>query len=795
MYSSFSLCTHSLSASWRRVRRDPLSMIVHVFGLSIGLAVFILAVGYFTLETSFDSFHTQADRIVRLIYEQHFPNQVVNSAVSPAPAGPALTESYSEVENYCRFSRLFGDVLLAHEDRRFYENGGVYADASFFKMFSFPLIRGEASKALTHPTGLVLTASLAQKYFGDKDPMDKIVTMEGGLTFTVTGVMEDVPVNSHLQFDFIIPFEIQRRWGSDLESWGNWGNQFTYLLLRDKDDYVTLAGKIENMVVDQLPDHPHRLKLQRLESIHLARGIEYDGYAIVGDQVTLGIVLLVAVLVLIISAINAMNLATIRALRRDKEAGLRKVMGAGRHSLGFHFGVESMALTGLALLLSVLWVSLCLPLLQGWIDLPFSSLLSQKSLWLGVLLGVTITAGGAGIYPAWLFGRLMPQHLIRGHAPKVHRRWGLRESMVILQFVLSVGLIVFMLTVQSQVRYMESQELGFDKSSLIYTQMRGNIRQNFNVLKTRLLQLPGVESVTGGGSFNSVYAKTTDEVEWPGKKESDSQTLYTAVVDFDFLRTFDINLKEGRDFMESRSTDKDQAFLINEEARRVLELENPLESTLTFNGETGQVIGVIEDYHFLPLQWAIAPLIMSVRQEWREFIFIRLVPGNNAATLEEIHQIWDSMAPNIPCDIKYWDVTYAEGYRPQRILAQLFKVLAAMAILLACLGLFGLASYAVDQRRKEVAVRKVLGASSGQLVGTLLSDFIKQIVVAILIAWPIAAWGCNQWLSSYANRIGLQWPLFLLSGFMAIAISILTVGSLAIAAARTLPTVVLRQDL
>ena len=789
-----SLVAHAGYVAARRLRRDRLSMLVHVGGLSVGFAVFVVALGYLVQERGFDTFHRNSERIVRVIYEQHYPNQMVYSAVSPAPVGPALVESNSEVIDYCRFSRLFGEVLLAHgEDKRFYETGGVYADPSFFTLFSFDLLQGDASRALTDPTAIVLSRSLAMKYFGDADPMGQTMILEGGLSFTVTGIMAEVPVQSHLQFDFVIPFEILTRWGADLQSWDNWQSQYTYLLLRDESSLGTLSAKLDQMVVDHLPDHPHRLRLQRLADIHLARNIAYDGYAVIGEPDQLALVMLVAILVLAISVINAMNLATVRALRRAKEAGLRKVMGASRRLLGFHFGIESVALTALAMVMAFLWVALALPLLDAWIALPLIRLLGQPIFGLGVGLGLMLTAAGAGLYPALLFGRLAPQQLMRGYSPKGHRRWGLREGLVILQFLLSVVLIVFMLVVGSQLHYMESKDPGLRRGNLVYTQLRGGVRRNFDALKTQLLQVPGVLSVSGGGSFSSLYSKTTKEVEWPGKLEGDSQKLYTAMVDFDYLETFGIKVVEGRDFSPDRTTDQDEAFLVNETACKVLGFDHPLGTTLSFNGETGQVIGIVEDYHFLPLSQAMAPLIISVRQAYREFLFIRLAPENHPEIQREIHRVWDNLAPNTPLELRYWSDTYAQGYRPQRALNEVFRGLSVLAIMLASLGLVGLAVYAGQQRRREVAVRKVLGASSMRITVNLLGGFARQVGVATLLAWPLAAIAAQYWLSGFAYRTPLKWWMFILSGLVALVVAMLTVGTLAIQTARKPPTRVLRQ--
>ena len=777
----------------RRFSKEKGCSIINLTGLAVGMAVFLLAFLYLHNELSVDRFHEKADRTYRLIMEQHQPNHIIHSACSPAPAGPALCETFPEIINYTRYSHLFGEVLLSHRDKRFYESRGAYGDPGFFKIFTVKFTRGNPETVFEKLHSIVLSESLAEKYFGDENPIGKTLELENAFDLTVMGVFEDIPGQSHLQFDYMIPYKLQAAWGANLKDWNNWGLQYTYLLLQKNLDIREINRKIGKTIQRHLPESQDLLYLQPLKEIYLSTDITYDTYAYLGDRNIILSFFMTGMIILIIASINFVNLTTARSIKRAQEIGLRKVIGANRLQLIRQFIGESFIFSLLALLFAVLLVQLMLPAFNDVTGKQLTIGFSNKGILIGFCLTLMFTGFGAGFYPAVLLSSYKPASALKG-MPSLSKRHPLRRVLVVIQFFLSIVLIIFTLTIRKQLNYLLNKELGFDKESIVYAQMQGTIRREYELLKKNLLENQNILSVSSGSSFSTIYQKTTEDADWEGKEEEESRILFASIVDYDFLKTFNIELVQGRDFSKEFSTDEKHAFIINEKAAALMGFKNPIGKELSFNGETGLIIGVVKDYHYLSLHQRIEPLIISIRNEWRLMIFIKIDSEDISGTISTIQKTWGDIAPDIPFEYRFWDDTLDRQYSRERKTKEIFHYFTLLAIFISCMGLFGLASFMTEQRTKEIGIRKVLGARESGLFMLLSKEFVKWVIVANLAAWPVAWLAVREWLQGFAYRapIGV-WP-FLLATVTALVIAMMTVTFHSVKAARANPIEALRYE-
>jgi ABC-type antimicrobial peptide transport system permease subunit len=792
---------------------------INISGLAAGLACALFILLWVQDELGYDRFHAGAENLYRVEQDSQSPQGIFHLNVTPLPLGPALKAEIPEVMDAVRTTSP-GSLLIRYGGKAFFE-GRVWAvDPSFLTMFTFPLAAGEPKEtALVRPHTLVMTEETAGKYFGSDDPVGKVVTVNNRYAFTVTAVMKAAPPNSTLKPDMLVPIEFLRELGDWSERWQRTGRQ-TWVRLHGQASVPAVTGKITRLVWDRTrqqimagPDwreiegdpealrrfndenNAPRFMLRPLVDLRLTStfGFNRNNQAIQ----TLRMFSAIAVFVLLIACINFMNLATARSANRAREVGLRKVVGASRRAIAAQFYGESILTTVLAVLLAVGLVLLLLPAFNSVAakQIAPGTLLGWKFL-AGILAVTGITGLVSGSYPAMLLSSFRPVKVLKG-TPAAGKRGALfRKTLVVVQFSLSIILLVGMGTVHRQIDYLRSKTLGYDKENLLYLPLRGDAAKSHESLKAELLRSPRVAAVTGTGEPPAFVFDNSTGAEWDGKDPELQVLLSNGVADFDFVETMKIDLVAGRPFSKAYPGDKGRAFLVNEEVPKLMGLD-PAEAVgrrFSFMGVDGTIVGVMKDYHFQSLRNAIEPLAVVVDPEAVKFAVVRLRAGEIPAGLDAVKSAWQAVNPLYPFEYKFIDEDFDQLYRADERLGVILNLFAAIAVLIACLGLFGLASFTAEQRTKEIGVRKVLGASVGGVVVLFSKEFARWVAIANLIAWPAGYLVMRAWLQGFAFRVSQPWWVFAQAGAGALAIAMATVGFQAIRSALSDPVKAIRYE-
>jgi len=782
----------------RSLLRNKGFSVINILGLSIGLASFILIALYVFHEWSYDRYHTNADRIFRIVENLRTENELLFQSTSAPPMGPALLKDFPEVENYVRFQQW--NLLVAKDQNAFYEPDCFIADSTVFDVFTFPLVKGNPKTALTQPFSVVLTESMAKKYFGNADPMGQLLKMDND-QFNVTGVAKDVPENSHFRFDFLLSFST---WSvhnkrDETSSWF-WNGFHTYLLLRDRP----AAGNVRHAMAGFIKRHIEKggmyyeeLPLQPLTSIYLATPRSWENGKR-GSVDNIYILSIIAVFILVIASFNYVNLATARASRRLKEVGLRKVLGAQRRALMAQFLGESI-IVGLAA--SLLGVSLT------WLALPVFNRLLETSLhfsifpspWyfvgavaaLAFLLGIV-----SGAYPALVISGFHPLQIFRPAARGLFSHQRFRKVLVTAQFAISITLVAGTLLVFNQLTMVRHRDLGFTKDATLIVPTNGDkaITDHLDAVKHELMKVDGVVSVAGsqtvpGQPTNNSYS----EIEISEGKMSPTN-INTNSVDHDFIPGYEIPLLAGRNFARDNKADDTTAFILNETAVKDFgwTRENAIGRKVN-QWNNGRVIGVTKDFHYASLHHAVAPLLLRLTHRVGR-LAIRLKTNNLPATVERVGVVWKSAAPHLPYTFTFLDASYDKQYQADAQLGRVASVFTGLAIVVGCLGLLGLTSFSVERRVKEIGIRKVLGASVPHVMVLIAREFVVLIGIAFLIAVPVTWYLIDRWLANFTEHIAVGAGPFLVAGFSVLAIACLTISGLSFHAASSNPTRALRNE-
>ncbi|HDT14168.1 MAG TPA: FtsX-like permease family protein, partial [Candidatus Aminicenantes bacterium] len=779
-----------IRVAWRRIRRERAYSFINIAGLAAGLACAILILVWAQHELSYDRFHENAGRIGRVLLKPDDADWLTDSG--PGPLGPVLQKDYPEV---VAASRSFGAPAPLRFGSRVFNGRVLGVDPSFFRIFSFPFVQGGGGEPLADPDSVVLGESMAKKLFGAEDPLGRPVSFEWWGTWhdlRVIGVVADAPSNSSLSFDYLLPFSFVTRSGMSIDDW-DVGAYQTYVLIADAASLTDVEGKVAGAVKRARPESRFQLRLQPLTRMHL-----HDPAG--GGPITyVRIVVLIGLFILAIASINFMNLSSARSLHRAREVGLRKVVGSSRGGLIRQFLVESLVFTVLALALALIAVRLLLP----WINrvlgasLPLRFTTGQA---LGLLAVTLLTGFLSGSYPALFLSRFEPLQVLKGSVTKGRSGASLRRLLVVFQFVISIGLIVGTLTVSRQLFFMRHRDLGINTDCVINLELRGDLRNNYRAIKAKLLESPDILAVSAtNGSFTKRFA--TDEADWEGKDPEAKVITAIHAVDFDYAEIFDLEMAEGRYFSRDRPADITTGFVVNETAVRVMGLEEPLGKKLrcpipydSGREEWGTIIGVVKDFHFRSLHSRIEPLILAIAPGWFTDTYIRISPANVPRTLAFVDKTLREAAPGFPLEYTFLDEAIGRLYRTEVRIGDMVGSATALAVFLSCLGLIGLASYTAEQRTREIGIRKVLGASATGVMSLLTGEFIKWVLAASLIAWPVSYLMMRSWLRTFAYRIELGWAVFALSGALGGAVALLSVGFQAVRAARANPVDCLRYE-
>jgi len=793
-----------VKSALRTMSKHKAYTFINVAGLSLGILCCCLIILFVEYERSYDLFHENADRIVRIAEDLKTDEQMLYQDTSSPPMGPAFVEDFAEVENMVRL-RFTGRLFRSGENM-FQEDWLAYADSSLFDIFSFEMVRGNPQTALAEPFSIVLTETMATKYFGDGDALEQILTDEFGTAYTVTGVVKDVPDNSHMYFEGLISMVSRNAWDGDWETQWFANSHFTYLLLKEGTDAAVLEAKTPEFIERRIGDLQRRLgtgytllPLIPLTDIHMSDH-RASGYGTTGRKEYLYVFGAVALFILIIACINFINLATARSSERAKEVGLRKVVGAKRMQLASQFLSESFIVTVLALILAIGIGWIVLPSINTFIDrsMEMTSLFSGLNAVIVVLLvvGVSLIAGG---YPAAVLSRFKPVRVLKGGFMKRAKGGWFRKGLVVFQFAISMLFIVCTSVVMKQLGFLQEQNLGFTEEQVLVLNFRGDnqVKERAETIKQTFLSHSAVSSagmslhIPGTGNGN-LY--TNVEVS-PGEIRNGSLNYY--LVDMDFMDTYELDVIAGRGFSSAFPSDTLSSMVINKAMLARFGWATPEEAlgkTFTAMGRDMQVIGVVDDFNYRSLHRQVDPLGMFIVPGAARYMSLRMTSDQVMASMGELEATWKELVPNRPFDAFFIDEVFNEQYATEQRFAMLFRVFAGIAIFIACLGLFGLTAFTVQRRTKEIGVRKVLGASISQILLLLSRDFVWLVVIAFVVSVPISYYAATLWLNEFPYRSELGVWIFLASGLIAFAIAGLTVSYQTIKAALSNPVDSMRYE-
>jgi len=788
---SFIMLKNYFKTGMRTLLRHKGYSTLNIIGLAVGLAVCILIFLWVQDELGYDRFHTNADRIYRVIEHEELSSGEILSYSQQGPAlAPILKADYPEILESVRF-RVLGDRLVKFGDHKFYEKGFAFADPAILTMFTFPLKKGDPASALTDPSSIVISENMARKYFENEDPMGKVLRVDNHTNFIVSGVLENIPSNSHLKFDFLTKFESIKNFGQPITGWDSFYLD-TYVLLTETADHREVDQKIRNVISEHSEGSAFTIDLQPLTRIRLFSNAILTPQ-VDGDIKYVVIFSLIAVFILLNACINFMNLTTARSGQRAREIGMRKVVGARRKELVNQFFGESLLMAFISLIFAVGLVLVLLPLfnkLSGK-DLPLM-VLGRPHVILG-LLGITLTAGLiSGIYPAFLLSSFQPVAVLKNAIRSGLRGKAFRRTLVIFQFVLTTVLIIGTVVVYRQLNYLRRQNLGYEKDQVMIFRLSGNLREKTDLLKTSFENIPGVLNTAAASTVPGRRRATLTLETWEGRDSDDRFELGILDVDLGFLSTFELEMAEGRFFSRDFATDEKNAVIVNEAAIRASGMKDPIGKWIL--GPSLKIIGVIKDFNMRTLHHKIAPLVIGMRKSNLNHLFVKISAENIPRTIASLRSSWNSLVPEYPFDFKFLDEQLEEFYRADQRIGKIINAFAGLALFVACLGLFGLASFVAERRTKEIGIRKVLGASNPIIFHLLARDFIKWILVANLIAAPIAAYAMMKYLNLYAYHTKLGPMVFLIPGLLTLLVSFLAISWQAIRAATADPVKSLKYE-
>ena len=718
------------------------------------------------------------------------------AAVNPAAMPAELKVKMPEIEEATRISQFQMRVLQVAE-KKFEEKQLLCVDSNFLRTFTYPLTKGDSKTALMRPDAIIITESMATKYFGKENPLGKYIKRDPGVNMIVTGVMKDVPAVSHIKFDAIMPMSsiYNENWDLKNNVWDNF-NFFTYLKVNkefDRNGIQKLNARIDEIYKQHEKDLKVNFWLQPLTDIHLLSDFQVDipGH---GNMQYVNIFFVVAIFILVVACINYMNLATARSERRAKEVGLRKVVGAGRKQLIGQFLGESLLITLLALAIAIGAVYLLLPAFRqlSGKQIHFNIL---EGKWILIVAGIAIVTGIlSGSYPALFLSGFQPVRVLKGSKIITGGNKLFRNGLVVTQFAVSIILLAGTVVVYQQLKFIREMNLGFDKSNLVYTNMKGEMWSKQDALKNELRRNPLTGDFAVINDIPVDLTSGTVNVHWEGKDPNSQVVFPTLHVSEEFFDVFKMTMLAGRPFSKEFKSDTSN-YILNEKAVKVMGMtpESAVGKPLALWNKKGTIVGVVKDFNFKPVQQPIEPMILGLNQ-WGGVIVVRTKPGKTAETIAALEKIVVSVNPTFPFSYDFLDQNIANLYQGEQRMGSLFNIFAVLAIIISSLGLYGLSAFMAEQRTKEIGVRKVLGASVSNMVVMLSSGVTRLILVAVVIAVPVAWWAISSWLESFAFRVNMSWVIFLGASLAALMIGWITVSFESIKAALANPVKSLRNE-
>lgn len=792
---------HYLKTAIRSLTRNSFFTGINLIGLSIGLTCCLLMVLYIRHELSYDRFQEKGDRIARVIMEYSFEGgETSKGNFTSAKVLPAFQQQFPEVESGVRCTMV--KRIIRYEDKLFTEKQFLFADSSFFKVFSFPLLQGHPAQVFRHASGLVITESAARKYFGTDNPIGKVLLVSTNQEpYQITGIAADPPSNSQIKFDFIAPFSSL---GIPEDTWWN-ANYTTFLLLRNESDRAAMQSRIPAFMDKEMASEPGvrlRYELEPFLGVHLHS--PYDGFEPAGNIQYLYMMGFVAFLLLLVACFTYINLSTARSLERAKEVGIRKVSGALKQQVFWQFSLESILICLLALLVSVGFAVALLPFFNQLSDRSLQASQFLDPTFLAIVFGLTLLVGfGAGMYPAVLLSGFLPVTVLKGAFKNTGSGNTLRKSLIVFQFSISVFLLMGTWVVHNQLSYIQNRMLGYSKEHVIVLPLDQKLNDKINLVKSEFRQSPDVLAVSKAYE-SPVLINGGYGVSKSNMKGSPTWTVNANPIDESYLEACDIQLLKGENInpndialAETDDTSKVQfAYILNETCARMLGWtpDQAIGQTIYLGDHRpGFVKGVVRDFHFQSMHTAIGPLIL-IPGGWCNTLLVKTGDGNPENTLSFLREKWLKLAPHRPFEYRFLDDDFQELYRSETRTATVFNLFSGIAIVLACMGLFGLSAYSARQRMKEIGIRKVLGASVWQITFLLSRNFLMLVLLASVFALPFAWLLMDKWLQDFAYRTDLQVWMFAGSSLLLAILTLLTVGMQAIRAAVGNPVKALRMD-
>ncbi|MCE7040604.1 ABC transporter permease [Dyadobacter sp. CY312] len=800
-----------LKIAWRNFLKQKVYSFINITGLGVGMACCVLIFVFVRNELSYDSYHEKGDRIYRVIHGSTAPvGEGTGSEPfwvwGNAPVGPALKQDFPEIEKVVQFSGR-SDLLLKNGDKVYQEEGVFFMDSTVFDVFSWKLIQGNPKTALIAPFSIVLTESTARKYFGSENPIGKSLVgsesagrANAGI-YTVTGIMPDLPLNSHFRFNALLSMSTFQKSLPDIFT--NWGyvDFYTYFLVRKGFDEAAFNKKIAGFIERRKADDnsKYTIAIEPLRDVYLKTTAERQPGE-TGSLTNIYVFSMIGLFILVIAIINFMNLSTARSLERAKEVGIRKSIGADRGSLIYQFLGESLIIVFMSAFAAVLFIAIALPVMTNLTgkELSIQSFVSWQTVpfFLGIMLIIGILAGS---YPALVLSGFDPVKILKGINKSSARGVNLRRGLVVFQFSLSIALIAGTMIVYFQTGHLLDGNLGFDKERMLVLDYNYDetVNGKMETLKAEMEANPGIRSAAFSRSVPGSYFPNAGtgiqgadgEMKWEG------QAVFQ--VGTDFISHYGLELVAGRTYSRDHPSDLKEAIVINEAAARQYGYANPKDiigKKFDQWGRKGEVIGVVKDFNYISLHQKIEPLTLPLEPNASRYLSLKIKSENLPETLAQVERIWKKLAPQRPFLYSFLDQDFDRQYQSDFRFRKIFTTFSVLAILIACLGLLGLATYTAEQRTKEIGIRKVLGASVVRIVALLSGDFVKLVIIAVLIASPVAWWAMSKWLQGFAYRIEIQWWMFALAGLVVVVIALVTVSFQAIKAALMNPIKTLKSE-
>lgn len=785
--------------AFRNLIKNKVYSFINISGLAVGMACCMAICLYVYDEFSYDHFHTNAPNLYRVVEKQNQAGTLYDVASSPGPLSPALKAEFAEIKQYCRFDRYWG--VLRHDSTTIEPEGMISVDHSFFSMFNFPLIRGNVKQALLSPNEIIISERMAERIFGSNWQASSNILGQPfqfkDKTFTLSGIVKNPPHNSHIQFDILFSFLFTQQ-DPDQYKWNN-DSHYNYLLLQPNADIAGLDRKLFHFMTKYRPFDKPTISLQPMLDIYLNPSFSFHtDWQTKGSRQYIWVFIAVGSIVLLIALFNFMNLSTARAMKRAQEVGVRKAIGAIRTQLVVQFLGESLLLTLLSILFAIGLLILFLPLLNEIAAKSLTVPFANPVFWL-LLVGFTLLIGLlAGVYPAFYLSGFQPVKVLKG-VFNVQSGQLFRRTLVVSQFTMSVMLVTGAIVIYKQLTFMQNRNLGFDQSQLLSAWIRPELHDKIQVMKSELAQQSSIAQITLSTGSLVDNGSSTYDFSWEGQAQGEGMVITHANIDPEFLKTTAIKLVAGRNFDLKVLSDTADAYMINETAAKRMHWtpEQALGKTVTFWQKKGKVIGVVKDFHFRPLTAAIEPFLFRYWPEdqynYSNFL-IKTRPNQNREAIAALEQVFKKYKSIMPPYYEFVDQSLENQYRTEQRTGRVVFYFSALAIFVSCLGLFGLVTFTAEQRTKEIGIRKVLGATVTNIVTLLSKDFLQLVVLAILIASPLAWFVMKQWLADFAYKTEVDWWIFALSGILAVGIALFTVSFKAIRAAVVNPVKSLRSE-